>query len=82
MMLVVLASACHDARMHAEPERFLLRRTTRWCSMALATGAMPQAIAGACAQAWAELLHGMPLAWTYQASPNARIPVFKRGEIA
>lgn len=88
MIVVVLASACHDARMHAEPERFLLRRTALVLDgfghgrHACPGTALAQAIAGACAQAWAELLHGMPLAWTYQASPNARIPVFKRGEIA
>lgn len=87
MILVVLASACHDASVHAEPERFLLQRP----ALALAGfghgrhacpgQAMAQAIAGACAQAWADLLEGMPLAWTYQASLNARIPVFTAGAL-
>ena len=87
MMLVVLASACHDATVHAEPERFLLQRPALAPDgfghgrHACPGTAMAQAIAGACAQAWAGALDGMPLAWKYQASPNARIPIFNRGAL-
>jgi hypothetical protein len=35
-----------------------------------------QTIAAAGMEAWADVLQAMPLAWTYQASHNARIPVF------
>lgn len=40
------------------------------------------AIATACLQAWADGLDGMPLAWRYLPSLNARIPVFAQGENA
>lgn len=39
------------------------------------------AIATACLQAWAGALEDMPLAWSYLPSLNARIPVFKPGEM-
>ncbi|MEG2031671.1 MAG: cytochrome P450 [Janthinobacterium sp.] len=41
-----------------------------------------QSIATACLQAWAGALEGMPLAWTYLPSLNARIPVFAQGDNA
>ncbi len=41
-----------------------------------------QSIATACLQAWADGLEGMPLAWSYLPSLNARIPVFSTGETA
>jgi len=37
------------------------------------------AIATACLQAWADGLEGLPLAWRYLPSLNARIPVFTQG---
>ncbi|MEX0144629.1 cytochrome P450 [Massilia sp. LMS1-1-1.1] len=40
------------------------------------------AIAMACLQAWADRLEDLPLAWRYQASLNARIPVFTQGASA
>jgi len=40
------------------------------------------AIATACLQAWSDGLEGMPLAWRYLPSLNARIPVFTQGENA
>ena len=39
-------------------------------------------IATACLQAWADGLEGMPLAWRYRPSLNARVPVFGSGERA
>ncbi|MCX7292439.1 cytochrome P450 [Janthinobacterium sp.] len=87
MIVVVLASACHDASVYAEPGRFLLQRP----GLALPGfghgrhvcpgQSIAQAIAAACLQAWAGGLAGMPLTWTYQASLNARIPVFSPGEM-
>jgi cytochrome P450 len=44
--------------------------------------AIAQAIATACLQAWEHGLEGVPLAWTYQPSLNARIPVFTPGASA
>jgi len=41
-----------------------------------------QSIATACLQAWAGALEGMPLAWSYLPSLNARIPVFAQGDNA
>ena len=41
-----------------------------------------QIIATACLQAWQDGLEGLPLAWTYQPSLNARIPVFTPGASA
>lgn len=85
MIVVVLASACHDARVHAEPGQFALRRP-QLVAAGFGHGrhvcpgqSIAQVIATACAQAWAQAVEGMPLAWTYQASLNARIPVFSQG---
>ena len=44
--------------------------------------AIAQTIATACLQAWAGGLEGLPLAWNYLPSLNARIPVFHTGEMA
>ena len=88
MILVVLASAGHDASVHAEPGRFMLQRSV---SPMLGYGhgrhacpsqQLAQTIAVAGAQAWADVLNGMPLAWRYQSSLNARIPVFMEGTAA
>lgn len=85
MILVVLASAGHDAAVHAEPGRFVLQRPL---STMLGYGhgrhgcpgqALAQTMAAACMQVWAEALAAMPLDWRYQPSLNARIPVFMQG---
>ncbi|MFZ4877303.1 cytochrome P450 [Janthinobacterium sp. Mn2066] len=88
MILVLLASAGHDASVHAEPGHFMLQRPV---SPILAYGhgrhacpgqQLAQTMAAACLQAWADVLAGMPLAWRYQPSLNARIPVFMEGAAA
>ena len=88
MIVVVLASACHDASVHADPGRFVLQRPLAQLASfghgrhACPGVAMAQAIAAAGARVWADVPQAMPLAWTYQASQNARIPVFFQGETA
>ncbi|MBB5370553.1 MULTISPECIES: cytochrome P450 [unclassified Janthinobacterium] len=88
MLLVVLASAGHDASVHAEPGRFMLQRPV---SPILTYGhgrhacpgqQLAQTMAAACLQSWADVLAAMPLAWCYQPSLNARIPVFMEGQAA
>jgi cytochrome P450 len=70
MIVVVLASAGH-----AESSFGHGRHICPGQSIA-------HAIATACLQAWADGLDGMPLAWRYLPSLNARIPVFNTGKIA
>ncbi|MBB5608438.1 MULTISPECIES: cytochrome P450 [unclassified Janthinobacterium] len=88
MILVLLASAGHDASVHAEPGDFVLQRPV---SPMLTYGhgrhacpgqQLAQTMAAACLQAWADALAGMPLGWRYQPSLNARIPVFMEGATA
>ncbi|MGK5030977.1 cytochrome P450 [Janthinobacterium sp. MDT1-19] len=75
MIVVVLASVCHDASGQVAPGFGHGRHVCPGQSIA-------HAIATACLQAWADGLEDMPLAWTYLPSLNARIPVFSTGEIA
>lgn len=88
MIVVLLASACHDASVHAAPGRFALQRPMLSLPgfghgrHACPGQSIAQAIATACLQAWAGALEGLPLAWTYLPSLNARIPVFMEGASA
>jgi len=86
MILLVLASASHDAAVHVEPGNFVLQRPV---SPILTYGhgrhacpgqALAQTMAAVGVQAWTDALDAMPLAWSYQPSLNARIPVFMPGE--
>ncbi|APA70123.1 cytochrome P450 [Janthinobacterium sp. 1_2014MBL_MicDiv] len=82
-VIVVLASACHDASVQAEPGA-LQRAVALTPGFGHGRHACPgqsiaHAIAAACMQAWADGLEDMPLAWTYRPSLNARIPVFSAG---
>ncbi|MGK5046017.1 cytochrome P450 [Janthinobacterium sp. GB4P2] len=74
MIVVVLASAGHDAGGHAAPCFGHGRHVCPGQSIA-------HAIATACLQAWGDALERLPLAWTYLPSLNARIPVFSPGEM-
>ena len=78
MIVVMLASACHDAGGHAEPVAPGFGHGCHVCP----GQSIAHAIATACLQAWAGALERLPLAWTYLPSLNARIPVFSTGEIA
>lgn len=88
MILVVLASAGHDATVHAEPGSFVLQRPaspifTYGHGRHVCPGQqLAQTMAAACMQAWVDVLNGLPLDWRYQPSLNARIPVFMEGEAA
>lgn len=75
MIIVVLASAGHDAGGHAEPG---FGHGSHVCP----GQSIAHAIATACLQTWGGALENMPLAWSYRPSQNARIPVFSTGEIA
>ncbi|MBW3502022.1 cytochrome P450 [Janthinobacterium sp. NKUCC08_JDC] len=70
MIVVVLASAGH-AKLGFGHGRHLCPGQS-----------IAHAIAMACLQAWADGLEDMALAWRYQASLNARIPVFTQGASA
>ncbi|WP_300749500.1 cytochrome P450 [Janthinobacterium sp.] len=88
MILVVLASACHDAAAYAEPGRFMLQRPLvpvpgyGHGRHACPGQQLAQTMAAACMQAWCETLAAMPLRWSYQPSLNARIPVFMPGDVS
>ncbi|PLY46980.1 cytochrome [Janthinobacterium sp. ROICE36] len=74
MIVVVLASAVHDAGGLAAPGFGHGRHVCPGQSIA-------HTIATACLQAWAGALERLPLAWSYLPSLNARIPVFLPGEV-
>ncbi|WP_219116561.1 cytochrome P450 [Janthinobacterium sp. UMAB-56] len=74
MIVVVLASAIHDAGGLAEPGFGHGHHVCPGQSIA-------HAIAAACLQAWSAALECLPLAWSYLPSLNARIPVFRPGEV-
>ncbi|MGK5080711.1 cytochrome P450 [Janthinobacterium sp. HLX7-2] len=86
MIVVVLASACHDAGAHAEPDVLQRPGSPMLATPGFGHGrhgcpgqSIAHAIAAACMQAWADGLEGLPLAWTYRPSLNARIPIFSQG---